>query len=330
MCFTMRTLRGAIGGLVLGGCSLSAGAIGAPPAGAAPNVPSAETPPAPASTAKPEATNDEEPEGNQYARARLISGATGVRPGDTLEVAVTFDISPEWYMYWPGQNDSGVPATVAWSAPAGVRVGDLRWPAPTRKVLDGDLLDYIYLKRLTLVAPVTLPSDARGTITLNADVEWLVCKDACLPGRARLTIEIPVAEAAGLPSSDAPLIADARSHWPQPLPASSAELSYAWREGAWRVRAPGAVRLAFFPHEAGATLQEPLARGQREGNELELHFAPLKGATPRSSPGSNPGVPVGSRILGVLQVTREGGKVEHFDVNLPMADQGTNDPGNPR
>lgn len=294
-----------IGGVLAAGLSMVSIAAAAPSAMGRP-APSAGEP------------SDDEPAGNAYAKPRLIAEAASVRPGQTVMVAVTFEIAPEWYMYWPGQNDSGVPTTLEWTLPAGVKVGEVRWPAPERKVLDGDLLDYVFHKRLTLAAPITVPTDAKGTVKIECEAEWLVCKDACLPGKARLTLELPVAETGtSPPSGDAPLVSDARAAWAAPMPASGEALAYEVKGDTLNIRVPGARVLVFCPHERGARLVDALHSGQRKGEELSLAFEPP--AAGKNAPGQQgPGQEL--RIAGVLLVTRADGKVQAFDVNLPMAE----------
>src|SRR5262245_51700008 len=85
------------------------------------------------------------------AKARLVSEFDALVPGKTAWLGVSFDLDPEWHLYWCGQSDSGAPIHVEFTLPAGYKGGDLVWPAPKRHLSPGDLLDHVYEKRVTLL-----------------------------------------------------------------------------------------------------------------------------------------------------------------------------------
>ncbi|HBS28871.1 MAG TPA: thiol:disulfide interchange protein, partial [Phycisphaerales bacterium] len=124
--------------------------------------------------------------------ARLIAERVTLTPGKTNWIALTFDIAPKWHLYWHNAGDSGLPISFRVHAPEGVTVGEPLWPTPRRHVSAEIILDYIYEDRVTILLPVEVSGSAAappagggmGQVTIGATVEWLVCREACVPGGA--------------------------------------------------------------------------------------------------------------------------------------------------
>ena len=69
-----------------------------------------------------------------FVEATLWVDHAAVMPGQVFWVGVTFRIRPEWHMYWPGINDTGMAPSFDWHLPDGWQIGRARWPAPKRHV----------------------------------------------------------------------------------------------------------------------------------------------------------------------------------------------------
>ena len=125
--------------------------------------------------------------------SRLVPEAGSVVPGGTLWVDLHLDIAPGWHTYWRNPGDSGLPTEIAWKLPAGFSAGEVAWPAPERFVL-GTIGNYGYSGSADLLVPIAAPADLEpgGVAHLAADASWLVCSDICIPGEAKLTLDLPV------------------------------------------------------------------------------------------------------------------------------------------
>lgn len=133
------------------------------------------------------------PNGRPHARVDLLCEMQAVAPGTPVWAGVRFQLEDGWHTYWKNPGDSGLAPGVLWRLPAGWTAGPLLWPYPHR--LDsGEVVDYGYGGDVLLLAELTPPADLsiRGTVTLRADVDWLECKDVCIPGSASVAIELPV------------------------------------------------------------------------------------------------------------------------------------------
>jgi thiol:disulfide interchange protein DsbD len=222
----------------------------------------------------------EDPYGPSHARVRLISESTALIPGQTATLGVAVDLEPGWHTYWDGLNDTGFPLSLEPVLPEGYTLGTLQWPAPERHVSTGEILDHIYHDQVTLLLPVAIPADAapNSSVTLSANVSWLTCREACIPGQDSLSITLSV-----LPEDVAPPPAGgaatrarferARARIPGPLPGSpTSPVRYAWQQDGTTlvIEAPGAYRMAFFPYRDSAPLASLIRDGEVEGGVLSL------------------------------------------------------------
>ncbi len=108
-------------------------------------------------------------------------------PGRTTAgLAFTFTIDPGWHLYWKNNGDTGMPIMLNLTLPEGVTAGEILWPTPTRYEHSGGLLDYIYENEVTLIVPIS------GSVAgIRADIEFLVCQEACIPGEQSMRITLP-------------------------------------------------------------------------------------------------------------------------------------------
>ncbi len=155
-----------------------------------------------------------------HSDAWLVPEVTSIQPGAPFTVAVYFELEENWHNYWRNAGDSGLPTEVEWELPAGFTAGEIRWPVPERIVLY-PLVDYGYHDRVALLVDVTPPADLPpgSGVRLAAQVDWLICKEICLPAYDRLEVEIPVRDSEPTPDpSRAALFAETRASLPSVVP----------------------------------------------------------------------------------------------------------------
>ncbi len=140
-------------------------------------------------------------------------------PGQSFTAGLHFKLEPHWHVYWLNAGDSGEPPRLSWTLPAGISVGAMQFPAPKRLPL-GPLMDFGYEDEVVFpVAMHVAPTVPAGRpVTLTAKVDWLVCREVCLPGKATLGVQRPVGTSAGtIDAGAASLIARFVAREPQPL-----------------------------------------------------------------------------------------------------------------
>lgn len=151
-------------------------------------------------------------------------------------------------------------------------------PVPTRYVGPGDLLDHVYEKQVLLIVPVMVPEDATpgAQMTFRAGVEWLVCKEACLPGYADVMITLPVgsAQREARPTAAAPEFEKAMERVPVLWDGQGAGLSVHVSRSSVEIEAPGATRVAYYPQSEAARAEDLLRKGVSATGRLRLRLHP--------------------------------------------------------
>lgn len=157
--------------------------------------------------------------------ATLIAEHASIQPGGTTRVGVLFEIEDGWHIYADPPGDAGLPTRVAWGCGtkdpwlgvygcSNVTFGELQWPPPEEFVDPGDIRTRGY--KDVIVPSSVLSASSRFTHTLDsadskilvlARVEWLACKDICIPGKADLELVLPLSADPPAPSAHAPLFA---------------------------------------------------------------------------------------------------------------------------
>jgi DsbC/DsbD-like thiol-disulfide interchange protein len=69
-----------------------------------------------------------------HITAELISDSRTISPGSASHAALSLTMEAGWHVYWQYAGDSGEAATVSWSAPQGITLGLMQYPAPSRLV----------------------------------------------------------------------------------------------------------------------------------------------------------------------------------------------------
>ena len=168
-----------------------------------------------------------------HVTVQLVSKEAAVSPSGVLDAGLDFKIEPSWHIYWKNAGDAGEPPKIDWVLPKGVTAGPLSFAAPKRLPL-GPLMDYGYEGEALFPVQIKLDGSFKpgATLSLTAHVSWLVCQERCLPGKADLKLNVPVATAQT--SADGATIAlfqRFEAQLPQPLPASAKAVFQPTSEG---------------------------------------------------------------------------------------------------
>ena len=257
-----------------------------------------------------------EPDKNaiRHAEVALISRELGARPGEPLRLGLLFKMKPGWHIYWNGFTTSGIPPTVDWNLPSGVTADDLEFPAPTRHVEPGEILDHIYEGRVLLPVTVHVPATAKPgeNLSIKGRVGYLVCSDVCVGENADVTLSIPIKEArdqAELAPANRSIFQEFEAQLPRPLSPDDSTTA-AWNGGAVTIASKGASRLQFFPSHDSVDAVDLIKDGDAHGEQLTIRIAP--------------DAPKNGVFEGVLTVTRGSDKASRSFVIRLTHDQPMN------
>jgi thiol:disulfide interchange protein DsbD len=256
-------------------------------------------------------------------KARLVSETSSIAPGQTVWVALEFNIRDGWHTYWRNPGDSGQATTLSWTLPSGVIAGDIVWQTPHRFEI-APLVNYGYAKHVMHLVPITASKDLKvgAPLALSAKASYLVCADVCIPEDANLELKLPTSASAGTADpTDAALFSTARLDVPQAAPAVTVAsikegrlvitLGKDWGDTLAQIKS-----LAFFPYDEGSIEYAAPQTLTRSNDAVELSI----------KLGYQP--PQTHVISGVLVATEQSGN-DTVSVPLVIAANFTGAPGSP-
>ncbi len=151
-----------------------------------------------------------------HLKAELLAYAPeGLAAGKPVWLGLMLIHQPDWHTYWQNPGDSGLPTSLAWQLPQGVRAGEIDWPAPSRMPL-GPLVNYGYHDTVLLPVPLHIdPAFAAQQLVLRVRADWLVCKESCIPESGDLSLTLPLQQ---VQNQHAALFQQALANRPQAMP----------------------------------------------------------------------------------------------------------------
>ena len=271
-----------------------------------------------AATPVPATAQADEPQGNLVTPS-LLADTSAIVPGGSFRLGVLLEMQEGWHVYWKNPGDAGLATEVQFHLPKGLTAGPLHWPTPTAFRQPGDIVGYGYAGKVLLWSRVDVAKDFKppGPADLRADVTWLACKDACVPGEKSLALRLP--PAASPRKSPA---ADLFDQWAPrlPVPAADSPLVAAWSVTGAIDPKTRAGRFALW-----LTWKSPPARVElypAAGDELAIDGAEVKtagAATSVTFAASRLGPPGrGPHVLELVVVAEADGKRHGVIVQVPL------------
>ncbi len=174
-----------------------------------------------------------------HLTAELVSLAPSVAPGSSVQVGLVVSLEEHWHVYWANAGFAGYPPSIKWTLPDGVTAGPMQFPVPSRLPL-GPAMDFGYEDNTAFPVKISVaPNVKPGTIHLDAKVNWVVCRESCIPGKAHMGLDLVVAPNAQ-PGAEIGAVGAALKAIPSALPAN------------WNLTATGSEKnltITFHPDE---------------------------------------------------------------------------------
>ena len=251
-----------------------------------------------------------------HVKASLIADVSAIHPSKSFTIGVLLEIDPGWHVYWTNPGDSGMATSVKFKLPAGFTVAPDPFPVPRRIQQPGNEVVYGYENAVLISARVTPPADLRkgDDVAIRAAAGWLVCKEACMPGKAAVDLTMKVADHAEsanaatferegttvMPARQSP--ADVNSvHWGKGSSSPVALLTVNWKSPVSEIE--------LFPGADDAVTVSAITVGKTEGGttSISLKVTLLSGQKPNSDE------------LPVLIAYRDAkGKMRGFETSVPL------------
>ena len=185
----------------------------------------------------------------KHLHVELVFPHNQLYPGGSNEAGLYFRLEPGWHVYWENAGDSGEPPHIKWTLPNGLTAGPIQFPVPRRLPL-GPLMDFGYESEVLFPFGFQVDDNLKeGPAILHAKVDWLVCREVCIPGKAELDENVELMHTAPMPAAvsgaDQTLWDRLANKLPQPFPAGDSAVFQS---------TPAGFRLAVFTgqHETQA------------------------------------------------------------------------------
>lgn len=122
------------------------------------------------------------------SRTRLAAGRVEDGAASRLMAFVEIEMPKGWKTYWKSPGESGIPPMFDWSKSGNVKTVTVLYPAPKRI---GEASEEIIGYKDYVIFPVEITAaDAKAPVSLDAVVQFGICKDICVPAEAKLTLDI--------------------------------------------------------------------------------------------------------------------------------------------
>ena len=133
--------------------------------------------------------------GQAEADVRLLIEESQVRPGDTAHLGILIELPPGRHIYWRNPGGIGLPPSIAWAIPAGIKVDEIQWPIP-QKYFASDMYSYVYENQVLLMARLRLGKALpTGPLKIKATVEWAECTEStCYLGKSTASANLVIGE----------------------------------------------------------------------------------------------------------------------------------------
>jgi len=124
---------------------------------------------------------------DQYTSVEIIAGQTPLLPNSEIVIATEIKLAPHWHVYWENPGDSGLPVNIEWDAPDGFEFSKISWATP-KKISYGDLVNYGYYDKVTLLQTLKTPNTLPDEITAN--ISMLICNEICIPENHSISMNL--------------------------------------------------------------------------------------------------------------------------------------------
>jgi thiol:disulfide interchange protein DsbD len=250
--------------------------------------------------------------GTENVKAELISEVKSIQPGKKFWVALKLDMADKWHTYWRNPGDAGLPTEIDWYLPEDFSVTDILWPYPVLFETSG-VVSYGYKDKVLLLSEFTAPAAVNiDNVSIRADVNWLECRELCLPGGAELSLTLPVSSEQQLDEQWIDSFASSREMLPVKNKTWDFNSTRTDSSIIIRVRVPdkelsSLEEMRFLPYDEGIynNSKPQKIENADEGLVIEVMFADFKVRDPEE-------------VSGILKIDLPDEGVEAVEINIPL------------
>ena len=126
---------------------------------------------------------------SEASKVRLISPLSHNNNKDKIILGLEYHLEPEWKTYWQSPGDGGFSQELSWNKSTNVSNIDIDWPTPSEfEILGIKSIGYQDEVIFPLIVHII---DPKQPTSINLSINYLTCKEICIPGNANLDLYIP-------------------------------------------------------------------------------------------------------------------------------------------
>jgi len=126
---------------------------------------------------------------SKESQVRVISPLTNTNYQNEMYLGLQYKLQEGWKTYWRSPGDGGFPQKIDWSQSINIQNLEILWPTPEEFEILG-ILSIGYINEVIFPLKILLKDIQKETIII-LDLNYLICKDICIPGNAHLELKIP-------------------------------------------------------------------------------------------------------------------------------------------
>ena len=127
----------------------------------------------------------------ETSKLRLISPYSQ-NSSKNITIGLEYQMQPGWKTYWKSPGDGGFAQNISWENSSNISDVKILWPTPIKFEILG-LTSLGYQDNVTFPLEIEIENEFQD-INLDLHVNYLICKDICIPGDARIFLDIPAGE----------------------------------------------------------------------------------------------------------------------------------------
>ena len=128
---------------------------------------------------------------SETSKLRLISPYSENDKKDLL-LGLEYQMEPGWKTYWKSPGEGGFPQTINIENSTNIKKINILWPTPFEFEILG-LKSLGYQDKIIFPLEVQIENEEKDTL-IDLKVNFLICKEICVPGDARVFLDIPTGE----------------------------------------------------------------------------------------------------------------------------------------
>jgi suppressor for copper-sensitivity B len=128
----------------------------------------------------------------EESQVRIISPSTHNNNQKEIFLGLEYHLQDGWKTYWQSPGDGGFPQEINWNRSKNIKSLEIQWPVPKKFEILG-LQSIGYQDNIIFPLKIDIINPLESTDVI-LDINYLVCKDICIPGKAILDLILPAGE----------------------------------------------------------------------------------------------------------------------------------------